>query len=313
MPRQGYAKLSNGLWLNEKANDLIDENPHAFAMWTLAISYCSDELNDGVLSKRALRRIGADRQDVADLVRFGMLDDLGDGTYQIHDYLKHQNSREEVEGKREKDRSRKASKSTSRVATEPADKTEDEPETGRDGIQNDSARNPDGIQNDSLGLNQNQNQESSNEDSLPLPPHGGREREAGTDRDYTLEFEQFWQAYPRHEGKRRAFDQFRKARRKTRLAILIAKATAYGADPNREPGYTLTAANWLAGEHWDDDPLPAKPAKAAAGARARPGSSAANLAANAALIARLKAEESQNGPSDGPNGPRRALMPPKPR
>ncbi|PWG60481.1 hypothetical protein [Bifidobacterium catulorum] len=269
MPRSGYARLSNGLWLNDKINDLIDANPHAFAMWTLAISYCSDELNDGVLSRRALRRIGADESDVADLVAFGLLDecDDGSGSYRIHDYLKHQNSRDDVERDKEAARERmrrRRSKRSGEPETNEED-TEAEPDENRseDVRPNNGRTNAERsktVRKKCLGLNQNQNQESSNEDSLPQTPSRPRD-ESGPDRPgggnaYTAEFEQFWTAYPRHEGKRRAFDAWRHARRKTGHEHLLAMADRYAKDPNREPRYTLTPANWLDGEHWLDDPQP---------------------------------------------------------
>ena len=111
------------------------------------------------------------------------------------------------------------------------------------------------------------------------------------DEDYPIEFEQFWQTYPRHAGKRKAYAAWRKARRKTNNTFLLAKAQQYAADPNREPGYTLTPANWLDGEHWDDDPLPAKPEPTARPSPSAWNRSQANQDANAALIAHDAAEE----------------------
>ena len=111
------------------------------------------------------------------------------------------------------------------------------------------------------------------------------------DEDYPIEFEQFWQTYPRHAGKRKAYAAWRKARRKTNNTFLLAKAQQYAADPNREPGYTLTPANWLDGEHWDDDPLPAKPEPTARPSPSAWNRSQANQDANAALIAHYAAEE----------------------
>ncbi|KFI92461.1 hypothetical protein BISA_0862 [Bifidobacterium saguini DSM 23967] len=285
MARQGYAKLSNGLWLNDKVNDLIDANPHAFAIWTLAISYCSDELNDGVLTMRALRRLGAEKADLLDLVEFGLLDELENGRYAIHDYLEHQNSRDEVESARDNARDRKRRQRAKENVTHDDvtpnvtrdnDVTHDDvtPNVTRDNdvthddVTPNVTRDNDvthddvtpGVTPKFLGLNQNQNQNQedfSNEKSLPQTPSRGPGETP--DEDYPLEFEQFWATYPRHEGKRDAYRAWRKARRKTNNTLLIAKASLYAADPNREPGYTKTPANWLNGECWLDDRLPAKP------------------------------------------------------
>ena len=133
---------------------------------------------------------------------------------------------------------------------------------------------------------------SSNEEfSLPQTPSQAEGAAESADEDYPIEFEQFWQTYPRKTGKRKAFEAWRKARRKTNNTFLIAKASRYAADPNREPGYTLTPANWLDGEHWDDDPLPAKPEPTARPSPSAWNRSQANQDANAALIAHYAAEE----------------------
>lgn len=76
------------------------------------------------------------------------------------------------------------------------------------------------------------------------------------DEPYPIEFEQFWEIYPRHEGKQSAYRAWRKARRKTGHTFMLAKAQQYAKDPNRVGQYTLTPTNWLKGGHWDDDPLP---------------------------------------------------------
>ncbi|PJM72357.1 hypothetical protein CS006_10500 [Bifidobacterium primatium] len=286
MARNGYARLSNGLWLNDKVNDLVDRNPHAFAVWTLAISYCSDQLNDGVLTARALRRIGADEQDLADLVAFGMFDTLEDGSYQVHDYLEHQNSRESVESEREASKERMSRRRASKRSGEPKPNTKTDTETRSDEVRANTETRSDERSGEHtakfLGLNQNQNQnqESSNEDSLPQPPHGGR---GSVEREYTAEFERFWSVYPRREGKRTAFDAWRRALRKTGHEHLLAVADRYAKDPNRRPAYTLTPANWLDGEHWLDDPQPPRdPTPARASPQPTKSRSQANREANMA-------------------------------
>ena len=90
---KGYARLSNKLWLNDKTMSLALEHPSAFAAWVMSISYSSDNMTDGRLSKLALRRIMAAPDDVRLLVELGFWDALDDETLLIHDYLKHQNRR----------------------------------------------------------------------------------------------------------------------------------------------------------------------------------------------------------------------------
>ena len=74
--------------------------------------------------------------------------------------------------------------------------------------------------------------------------------------DFKTEFEQFWNAYPRHASRPKAFESFVKARTKTSLEFLITAALAYANDPNRDAGFTKIPATWLNQECWNDPPLP---------------------------------------------------------
>lgn len=261
MARQGYAKLSNGLWLNDKVNDLIDANPHAFAMWTLAISYCSDELNDGVLTARALRRIGADERDVDDLVSFGMLDELDDGRYAIHDYLKHQNSREEVEkdktaAKERMRRNRAAKRSPEPETVEPETETEPE-ETRSDEVRPNTERTTtersDEVRAKFLGLNQNQNQ---NQIPSPTPPAEGP-ADGGFDNEG---FKAFEDAYPKHGNRQRTLAAYRQTLSEGATPGQLTAAAKTYAKTVRDEGKPLrfvpAPANWLANGQWRDH-LPA--------------------------------------------------------
>ncbi|WP_037183795.1 hypothetical protein [Rhodococcoides fascians] len=76
---------------------------------------------------------------------------------------------------------------------------------------------------------------------------------------YSAAFESFWTAYPRKSAKRKAFDAWKRAVRRTGdNEILIAGATRYREDPNREDQFTKQGEAWLNGDCWDDDPLPAR-------------------------------------------------------
>lgn len=78
-------------------------------------------------------------------------------------------------------------------------------------------------------------------------------------RGLDAEFDQFWAAYPRHEGKAVAKVKFAAARKKgIELATILAGAKRYADDPNREPQYTAHASTWLYQGRWDDEPLPAR-------------------------------------------------------
>lgn len=119
---KGYARISNRLWRDPKTVSLAEHQPRAFSLWVLAITYCSDNLTDGLLDPMAIRMLGLSEKTLSCLVENGFLDEEPEG-YRVHNYLAWQTSREEVEVRRSKDRERKRRQN--------------------------SARNPNGIQNES--------------------------------------------------------------------------------------------------------------------------------------------------------------------
>lgn len=69
-------------------------------------------------------------------------------------------------------------------------------------------------------------------------------------------FEDFYRAYPRHEGVGAARTAWAKAIKKADPAAILAGAQRYAADPNRSPEFTKTPGPWLNAERWADEPLP---------------------------------------------------------
>lgn len=258
-----FAKLSTRLWQNEKVRVFAMEHPSAFSVWTFAISYCAGELNDGELSRFHLKcLLGASDEDIDALIDAHLLDEHEDGTLWLHDFVATQGrSRADVEEakakKAEAGRKGGAASGKSRNVKQDSSKTKQTRSTNEADVKQDSSKTkPDTDTDTDTDTDKN----SSNEEfSLPQTPSQAEGAAESADEDYPIEFEQFWTTYPRKAGKRKAYAAWRKARRKTNNVYLLAKASLYAADPNREPGYTLTPANWLDGEHWGDDPLPAKP------------------------------------------------------
>lgn len=256
MARQGYARLSNGLWLNDKVNELIERNPHAFAIWTLAISYCSDQLTDGRMNARAWRRIGADQTDVLMLVTCRLVDRIDDDTWMIHDYLQHQNSRESVESEREAAKERMSRKRAGKRSAEQDETRSDEvrANTGRT-----TAERSDEVRNVFLGLNQNQNQNQ----KLP-PPTPSTEGATADDETSDEGFKRFQAAYPKHGNRQRTLDAYHAAIRDGATPEqLTTAARAYKAscrDENKPVRFIPQPANWLANGQWRDHlPAPAEP------------------------------------------------------
>ncbi|TPF78380.1 hypothetical protein BW12_06920 [Bifidobacterium sp. UTCIF-3] len=259
----GYAKLSNQYWQDKDVLKLRRRNPAAALLHVLAISWCSDHTSDGRIDEDTLLFVlGATDQDVADLVASGMLQPAEDepGMYVLRSYLKYQNSAEQIE----KAKADAAERQRNKRERDKAAKSDDNrPVTGMSDDGNATVTDMSRRDNRPVtGMSFNQEPRTknqidfSNEKSLPQTPSRGPSE--SQDEEYPLAFEQFWVTYPRKEGKRKALAAWKRARRKTNNTLLVAKASLYQADPNRDPGYTLTPANWLDGEHWLDDPLPEK-------------------------------------------------------
>ncbi len=156
MSRNGYARLSNEFWRSPAAMKMLAVNPAALGFYVAAVSYASDNLTDGLIEERVARYVLRVPQDVIDfLVDEGKWEPVETG-WLIHNYAKWQNSREQIEAARERDRNRKANNRSGNIP---------------DGFQAESARNPDGVRTD-LNVNQNQNQ-NQNQDSITESGSGG--------------------------------------------------------------------------------------------------------------------------------------------
>lgn len=83
---------------------------------------------------------------------------------------------------------------------------------------------------------------------------GERPRSAPGRVHYSPAFEQFWEAYPRKEGKLDAYNAWRSASHFNSASHLIAAAGRYRDNPNRDPRYTKTPTRWLNTRGWEDGP-----------------------------------------------------------
>ena len=76
-----------------------------------------------------------------------------------------------------------------------------------------------------------------------------------------VEFEQFWAVYPKHSGKKKAKEAFKKALKKTTADIIIAKAKEYADEVKKkwtEDKYIKWAQGWLNDERYLDWEQPKK-------------------------------------------------------
>ena len=71
-------------------------------------------------------------------------------------------------------------------------------------------------------------------------------------------FDDFWQTYPRRQGKAAAIKAYEKALRRADVEEILAAAHRYATDPNREDQFTAHPTTWLNQDRWLDDALPSR-------------------------------------------------------
>ena len=71
-------------------------------------------------------------------------------------------------------------------------------------------------------------------------------------------FNQFWEVYPRHQGRKPAEASFVRALKAASLETILNGARRYAA-ASREPQFTLLPATWLNQERWNDEGTTSKP------------------------------------------------------
>jgi predicted transcriptional regulator len=75
--------------------------------------------------------------------------------------------------------------------------------------------------------------------------------------DIVQAFHDFWNIYPRKQGKGKAKEAFIKASKLADVELILQGAERYAADPNLpDPKFVPLPATWLNQERWDDGPLP---------------------------------------------------------
>lgn len=109
MARKGYIQLVNGFYDNDKIRDLVRMgHADSVGIFCMALSLCGDRLTDGFISRRALlSNIGATPEQVQALVDEGMFEEVDEG-WLIHDYTKHNRTKEQVLHTRKKSAERVA-------------------------------------------------------------------------------------------------------------------------------------------------------------------------------------------------------------
>ncbi|MFB7798960.1 hypothetical protein [Isoptericola sp. NPDC056134] len=95
--RREYIRLDVGYLDNPKIADALDESPLAVLAHVASMTHSRQHRTDGkFVVARILRKVGATADDARVLLDLGLWDDIGDGKAELHDYLKHQESAEQI-------------------------------------------------------------------------------------------------------------------------------------------------------------------------------------------------------------------------
>ncbi|MCX8648702.1 hypothetical protein J3U01_09840 [Bifidobacterium sp. B4107] len=286
-----------------KVDDRLPLNPKmagvsiaAVGLWVEAGAWASASQTDGQVLKRLLRVLHPDASEklAEELVAAGLWEDQGDH-WQIHDFLKYNPPREEVEAKKAR-RSRAGKLGGIKSGKSRRSKREANAEANAKAnaeAKHEAKTNPVPVPVPYI---------STNVDISPKPPTGvesDEEQIREPSSEPTVEFTQFWSLYPNHDYEDAAVREFRRVRRRRVSLVALLQGAQMLRDEHRDPRYIPAAAKWLHDGGWKNRPRPRAPASSSGPVPSR---SQQNQDANAALIARYAQEEAQQ-----PQGARKEI------
>lgn len=308
----GYARLSNRFWRTTSIRKMRRVNPAAAMLYVMSISFASDDLNDGYLSEDDVyENLLANDEEITYLVDNGFWTPVESGGWQITSYLDYNMSCDEVKGQREQVRERvqehRRKKKHDSETVENTDISDCNGDVTRySSVTNESVTrykqecntNVTPLNYKHKTINNKPKKENFKEKNSEKPETASEDPPELIDPEYSSEFEQFWQVYPKKVGKRRAFQAWRSsARNRPNLPFVLSKLTVYAALPEVKDGYALNPARWIDERRWEDT---WQPQPQAGQSRHPPASrSEANLQHNLALIQKIAAEEHHKNPPLG--------------
>lgn len=222
-----WFQVCDTFWSHPKVLDLPAD---AGWLWVRSGSYCAQHLTDGMVTNAALRMLGGDQSTAAVLVFAGLWKSVRGG-YRFHDWDVYQQDRNEVLSKRASEAERKRKY--------------------REGKRKSGANVPMG-QPTGQDAGQYAGRDKSN-------PNQAKPKKSTKDMltQSASEFDQFWSAYPRKIGKRKAQAAYRSAIKRTNAEAIITAACQLRDDPNLpDKQFIPHPATWLNRDGWHDDPYP---------------------------------------------------------
>jgi hypothetical protein len=226
-----YAKIEHSLYDNPK---IVGLSSDAFRAYVEGILYSGKNLTDGFLDERIVSRMWGN--DVAEELTSN--DPVNpswqrvEGGYLIYGFTERQNTKEHVESVKKKRK-------------EAAQKRWDDAKGQQTVNKTDAKSMQNAYKTDAKGM-----------------PYTDTDTDTYIDNKNTssptvLMFDDFWNVWPRKEGKANALKAYQKAIKKISEPDLLAKVVLYVNSPNRpDVKFVPHAATWLNGERWLDDIKP---------------------------------------------------------
>lgn len=98
--RREFIRLDVGYFDNPKVGEALDVSHAAVVLHIASMAYARQHRTDGVVpAKRVMRKVGATQEDAQTLLDAGLWHQLDGGKVEVHDYAKHQETREEIEAR----------------------------------------------------------------------------------------------------------------------------------------------------------------------------------------------------------------------
>lgn len=291
-----WVRIHDGAMQNLKITALSDS---AFRLWIRGLCYCQTALTDGLIPRTALKEMGARRRDV-DMLSTSPLPgraplwehhDIG---FKVHDYLIWNDCREKVVERQDKARIRKVFFTDHELRDRLRDRDGDACRYCGDAVTWTDRRGPKGATYDHVdptrpyddfdnlvvacrGCNSKKRNRTPEVANMTLLPPGKPRSNQGRIKtlnqtkpnqtkpvlpteEQTQRFEDFWAAYPKHEGRKAALKWWLTTNPDAAFAETIRLGAQRYAIKARgvEPRYVKQPLTWLNGAHWEDaGPKPA--------------------------------------------------------
>ena len=216
-----WIKLEDTFPSNPKIATLSDRE---FRLYNHALCWCGLHLTDGSIPSQIVNKLGIKNasKHAQKLVENGLWIRVEDG-YLIHDYLKHQTSKAQAEQEKE----------TNRLRAQKARK-----------VKADALRHA--VTAPKVTVT-----DTHTPTHTPTPTIKDKEVQI-----VRTAFEQFWNVYPRRDGKKKALEAMGKALKKASIEVILEGVNRYITFLQTTTQQTAMPATWLNGERWNDEVIP---------------------------------------------------------